>query len=343
METQLNDTLLELKNLSIDIGRVVDGKTQLLSSVEDISFEIFPGEILGIVGESGSGKSLTALSIPGLLGDNKEVTSGSILFGEPKKNLLEFTEKELQKIRGKEISMIFQESFSSLNPLMKVGEQIAETLELHGETDKARNKSRIIELMEKLKLSGKPGLPEPKKILDAYPHHLSGGMCQRIMIALALICRPRLLIADEPTTALDQITQEQIISLLKEINRDFGTAILFISHDLSIIRNLCKRVLVMYSGRILEEGNTEDVFNYPAHEYTKSLIGAIPNRAKRGKALTVISGRIPSLEEGRPPGCPFHPRCTKAEPRCREEFLPAWEIGKNHLTHCVWRMNERQE
>ena len=339
----MDQTLLEVKKLSIDIGRIVEGKTQLLSSVEDISFDIYPGEILGIVGESGSGKSLTALSIPGLLGDNKEVSSGSVLFGEDKKNLLEFSEEELQKIRGKEISMIFQESFSSLNPLMKVGDQIAETLELHGETDRAKNKIRVIELLERLGLSGRPGLPEPKKILEAYPHRLSGGMCQRIMIALAVICRPRLLIADEPTTALDQNTQEQIISLLKEINRDFGTAILFISHDLSIIRSLCKRVLVMYSGRILEEGNTEDVFNYPAHEYTKSLIGAIPNRANRGKALTVINGRIPSLEEGRPSGCPFHPRCGKAEASCKEEFLPAWEAGEDHWTHCIGRVNERRE
>ena len=324
------EALLKVENLSIGIRRYTKASSSmLLSSVEDISFEIYPGEILGIVGESGSGKSLTALSIPGLLGDNKEVSSGSILFGEEKRNLLTLTEKELQKIRGKDISMIFQEPFSSLNPLIKAGEQIAETLFLHGSRDRVKNKSLVIELLKKLKM------PRPEKIYDTYPHRLSGGMCQRIMIAMAVICRPRLLIADEPTTALDINTQSEIISLLKEINSDFGTSILFISHDLSVIKNLCSRILVMYSGRFLEEGSVDEIFNNPAHEYTKSLIGAIPNRVSRGKALTVISGRIPSLEEGRPQGCPFHPRCARAISLCKGKFLPKLSINPKHKTHCI--------
>ena len=325
MDRIQDEFLLSVQNLSIGIRRAASQ----LSSVEDISFEIYPGEILGIVGESGSGKSLTALSIAGLLGENKEVTGGAILFGSKEINLLQLPEKEFQELRGKEISIIFQEPFSSLNPLMKAGRQIAETLELHGEKNRAGNEKKVIELLKKLKL------PEPGKLLDTYPHSLSGGMCQRVMIALAVICRPRLLIADEPTTALDQSTQTEIISLLKEINRDFGTSILFISHDLSLVRNFCSRVLVMYSGRILEEGDTEEVFNNPAHEYTKSLLGSIPDRAKRGRPLTVIPGRIPSLEEGRPPGCPFHPRCRAAGPECKSEFPPAREISSNHRTHCV--------
>ena len=349
METNTSrKPLLEVKNLSIGIHRPAKERktqdrtvSQLLSSVEDISFNIYPGEILGIVGESGSGKSLTALSIAGLLGRNKEITGGSIfLYGnEPELagiDLPSLDEENFCHVRGKDISIIFQEPFSSLNPLMKIGAQIEETLELHGEKDRAKNKKSVIELMEKLKL------PEPKKLINTYPHRLSGGMCQRVMIALAVICRPRLLIADEPTTALDNSTQDQIITLLREINRDFGTSILFISHDLSLIKKLCHRVIVMYSGRFLEEGDTDDVFNSPAHEYTSCLIDSIPKRTNRGKPLNVISGRIPSLEEGRPQGCPFHPRCAKAISQCKTDFPPARVIKASgqssaavHRTHCV--------
>ena len=317
------EALLSIRNLSIGIRR----HNRLLSSVEDISFDIYPGEIVGLVGESGSGKSLTALSIPGLLGEGKEVTGGSIVFNG-RGDLLALPGKELEAVRGREISMIFQEPFSSLNPLVKIGAQIAETLELHGEKDKSRNNARVRELLERLKL------PEPEKLMNTYPHRLSGGMCQRVMIALAVICRPRLLIADEPTTALDQDTQNQIIDLLKEINRDLGTSLLFISHDLSLIKSLCNRVLVMYAGRILEEGDTEEVFYHPAHEYTRGLLGCIPAGANRGKALTVIPGKVPSLEEGRPSGCPFHPRCGKAGPDCKSEFPPERAVSGNHRTRC---------
>jgi len=342
------ETLLSVKNLSVGIRK----GTQLLSSLKDISFDIYPGEILGIVGESGSGKSLTALSIAGLLGtdgsitdssltdgsigENKVVSGGSILIHEKgdggattARDLLRLPEKELQRIRGKEISIVFQEPFSSLNPLLKAGAQIAETLELHGEKDKALIKGRVMELMEKL------GLPQPAKLMNTYPHRLSGGMCQRVMIALAIICRPRLLIADEPTTALDFNTQTQILALMKEINRDLGTSILFISHDLEVIRNLCNRILIMYAGRILEEGSTEEIFSRPAHEYTRSLLAAIPNRANKGKLLANIPGKVPSLEEGRPSGCPFHPRCGKAVPACKGEFPAAMSVSSTHTTHCV--------
>jgi len=327
------ETLLEVRNLSIGIHREC-----VLSAVEDISFDVYPGEILGIVGESGSGKSLTALSIPALLGRGAEADTGSILYygngiaggaARTSRDLLTLPEKELQAIRGKEISMIFQEPFSSLNPLMKIGVQIAETLELHGSKDRTLVKSRVRELMETL------GLSEPEKLMEAYPHRLSGGMCQRVMIALAVICRPRLLIADEPTTALDQGTQNQILGLIKEINQDLGTSILFISHDLEVIKNLSSRVLVMYAGRILEEGQTEDIFFHSAHEYTRGLLGSIPGRAKRGKDLANIPGKVPSLDEGRPSGCPFHPRCTKAEPRCKGNFPPVISVSPSHKTRCV--------
>jgi len=211
------EALLRVRDLSIGIHR----GNKLYSSVEGLSFDVFPGEILGIVGESGSGKSLTALSIPALLGENREVTGGVIQYDG--RDLLALSEKELEAIRGKEISMVFQEPFSSLNPLLRAGAQIAETLELHEKgRDSRQTKLRVKELLTKLKF------PEPEKIMKAYPHRLSGGMCQRVMIALAVICRPRLLIADEPTTALDQGTQDQILSLLKEINSEYETSILFI-------------------------------------------------------------------------------------------------------------------
>jgi len=317
------EMLLEVKNLSVGIRK----KNEYLNAVEDISFSMKQGEILGIVGESGSGKTLTALSIPSLLGDNKKVMGGSIVFSG--RNFLGLSEKELSLLRGKEISMIFQEPFSSLNPLMKAGAQIGETLLLHGEKDRNANKTRITELMKRLRFR------EPEKILDAYPHRLSGGMCQRVMIALAVICGPKLLIADEPTTALDQDTQSEILSLLKEINRDMGTSILIISHDLELIKNIAHRTIVIYSGRILEEGGTDEVLVNPAHEYSKGLLNSIPRRAAKGKDLKAIPGKIPSLEEGHPRGCPFHPRCEKALPVCGEKFPEEIRVSPTHISHCI--------
>jgi len=317
--------LVQVKNLSIHIQT----RKRTLCAVEDISFDIREGEILGIAGESGSGKSLTALSIAGLLGNNISA-SGNIAYNG--KNMLALGESELQRIRGKEIAMIFQEPFTSLNPLVKVGAQIAETLELHGEKDKAVVKAKVASLMERLSL--------PANLTEAYPHQLSGGMCQRVMIALAVICRPRLLIADEPTTALDFATQSQIITLMKEVSREMGTSILFISHDLSLLKNFCDRLLVMYCGRILEEGAALEVFSRPAHEYTRSLLESIPGRDSRGKDLAAIPGKVPSLEEGRPAGCPFHPRCAKAGPRCAGGEFPAARavslaVSGTHTTRCV--------
>jgi peptide/nickel transport system ATP-binding protein len=311
------EALLEARNLSIGVKRGGD----ILSSVEDVSFNIYPGEILGIVGESGSGKTLTALSIPSLLGENKIITGGSIFYKGA--DITALPEKKMEEIRGKEISMIFQEPFSSLNPLLKIGFQIGEALAIHGEKDKAQILSRSKELMEKLRLP------------DTYPHRLSGGMCQRAMIAIAVICGPALLIADEPTTALDRDTQSRIIALLKEINRGMGTSILFISHDIEVIKELCGRVLVMYSGRILEEGNIDEVFSGPAHEYTRGLLRSVPSAAARGKPLAAIPGKIPSLEEGRPSGCPFHPRCEKAVPECKGDFPAAIKVSAGHTTRCV--------
>jgi oligopeptide/dipeptide ABC transporter ATP-binding protein len=223
--------------------------------------------------------------------------------------------------------MIFQEPRQSLNPLIRIGAQIAETPELHGISDEKEAKAAALDMLEKL------GFADPIKIYRAYPHQLSGGMCQRVMIGIAAICRPRLLIADEPATALDAAIQDQILELLAHINRESGAAILFISHDLSVVRRFCSRFLVMYAGRIVEQGPVETLFTSPAHPYTRGLISAIPGREQRGKALANISGRVPSIED-RLPGCPFAPRCAQARDRCLEVFPPETDLGNGHRARC---------
>jgi peptide/nickel transport system ATP-binding protein len=314
--------LLEVQNLSIGIKRGTGYKF----AVDDISFTVGAGEIVGLVGESGCGKSLTALSILRLLSPGVAISGGAISFEG--KNLGELSAGELRQIRGKEISMIFQEPGSSLNPLLKIGRQIAETLELHGEKDKEKINAQVLDIMEKL------GLSEPERLLNAYPHQLSGGMCQRVMIAIAAICRPKLIIADEPTTALDPGIQTQILDLLGKINSDFGSAILFISHDLSLVRRFCSRLLVMYAGKIVEAGSTETVFLQPAHPYTRGLIGSIPSRERRGRPLANISGRVPSIDD-KWYGCPFAPRCPEAGFACFAQFPPKAALGGGHSVHCI--------
>jgi peptide/nickel transport system ATP-binding protein len=313
------EILLEVEELRIEIkGR---------AAVDGIDFSMEEGEILGIVGESGCGKSLSALSIPLLLPEAAAIAGGRIFYRGRELSLL--GEGELKKIRGKEISMVFQEPRASLNPLLRIGKQITEALELHGERNKVLNRRRALALMESL------GLKDGEKLLDLYPHQLSGGMCQRVMIAVAMICGPRLLIADEPTTALDISTQTQILELLKKINRETGAAILFISHDLGVIRSLCRRVLVMYAGKLVERGPVAEVFVRPAHEYTKGLLAAIPGPASRGRPLANIPGRVPPIEEDRPPGCPFAPRCSRALPLCGNGFPPETCLGPGHSAACV--------
>ncbi|MDR1429340.1 MAG: ABC transporter ATP-binding protein [Spirochaetaceae bacterium] len=301
------ETLLDVRNLSIEVSV----NASWLQAVEDINFTVYAGEILGIVGESGCGKSLTALSIPGLLPRGARRQGGSVWFEG--RDLTVLGEKELRPLRGRDITMVFQEPLPSLNPLMRTGRQIAETLELHGYRDRDLNRKKVLELM------GQLGLPDPERLFNAYPHQLSGGMCQRVMLALALIGGPKLLIADEPTTALDQDTGGQILSLISLINRERGTSVLCISHDLSVIQKVCSRVLVMYAGRIVEEGPVEAVFSRPAHEYTRLLLGAIPDRRRKGQKLANIPGRVPSLEE-RSGGCPFSGRCPGVLDLCLSAF-----------------------
>jgi ABC-type dipeptide/oligopeptide/nickel transport system ATPase component len=258
--------LLEVKNLSVGIQRDRD----CLLAVNDISFTVNRGEITGIVGESGCGKTLTALAIPGLLPGGVSITGGSVVFEG--RDLAALDSRELCAMRGNSLSMIFQEPMTSLNPLLKIGRQIAEPLELHGYKDKALIRREVLDIMEKV------GLPDPERLTGEYPHRLSGGMRQRVMIALAMICNPELLIADEPTTALDVTIQAQLLRLMKWFNKNRGTSILFISHDLALVSRLCDRVLVMYAGRLVEEGPVRDIFRRPAHEFTRGLIGAIPSK-----------------------------------------------------------------
>ncbi|MDR2304947.1 MAG: ABC transporter ATP-binding protein [Treponema sp.] len=299
--------ILSVENLSVGLKR----NREWLEAVRNISFSIREAGITGLVGESGCGKSLTALSITGLLPEGIAANSGKVYFdGE---DLLRKSEQELCQIRGKDISMIFQESAESLNPLLKIGFQIGETLALHGEKDKKRIRTEVLQIM------GELGLPDPEKLREAYPHQLSGGMCQRVMIALAMINRPRLLIADEPATALDMDTQSQILELLKKLNRTMKTAILYISHDLSVVRKFCDQVLVMYAGKIVESGSAEEVFSRPLHPYTRGLSLAVPGAGMRDKPLAGIPGKVPSIEE-KFPGCPFVPRCSLALDECREAF-----------------------
>ena len=317
------DTMLTVEGLSVGIKQ----NKSYLYAVRDISFAIPKGEIAGIVGESGCGKSLTALSIPRLLPSAAAVTSGTITLGG--QQLLDLSPKDMNKIRGKEVSMIFQDPVLSLNPLVKIGNQIAESLKIHGEEDKIAIRNEVLTTMQKL------GFEEPHKLLDLYPHQLSGGMCQRVMIALAIIGQPRLLIADEPTTSLDVSTQAQILELLSIINRIFGTTILFISHNLNVIHQLCHRVIVMYAGKIVEWGSIDQVYFHPAHEYTRGLLGSIPSRELKGKPLQHIPGKVPSIEEEFA-GCPFAPRCAKAQGRCFTAFPQEQKTGEDHGVFCYY-------
>jgi len=309
--------LLEVRDLSVGIEK----DEKIYRAVNSNSFTIDEGEIVGLSGESGCGKSMTALSIPNLLPQAAKITGGEIIYNGV--SLTSLSEKELNAIRGREISVVFQETRQSLNPLMRSGRQITEMLELTGETDKEKNKIHVLETLSSL------GFEDPQKIFDAYPHQLSGGMCQRVMTAIASISRPRLLLADEPSSSLDKESQERILSFLMKMNRDFNTAILVISHDLSIIRRFAARFIVMYAGRIVEEGRTSAIFS-PLHPYTRALTGAIPAKDKRGKNLENIGGKVPSIEDSFS-GCPFAPRCPKAQSICTETFPPVKETNDSRV------------
>ncbi|MFN3565825.1 MAG: ABC transporter ATP-binding protein [Burkholderiaceae bacterium] len=305
--------LLEVRNLRIEFPT----RRGTLVAVDDVSFSIAPGEVLGVVGESGAGKSLTGAAIIGLLEPPGRIAAGEVrLAGLRIDNL---PQDEMRKVRGREIGAIFQDPLTSLNPLYTVGRQLVETITTHLNVSSAQARSRAIELL------AATGIPAPERRIDHYPHQFSGGMRQRVVIALALAAEPKLVIADEPTTALDVSIQAQIITLLKTLCREKKTAVMLITHDMGVIAETADRVAVMYAGRVAEIGPVADVIHRPRHPYTIGLMGSIPTFDREVERLAQIEGSMPRLTEI-PPGCAFHPRCSRAFGRCsreRPDLMPA--------------------
>jgi oligopeptide transport system ATP-binding protein len=301
-------------------------KDGLVRAVDGVDLHVDPGETLGIVGESGSGKSMTVLSIMGLLPRPGRVVEGQVRYRG--RDLLAASEHELQEIRGAEVAMIFQDPMTSLNPVFRTGWQVGEPLRLH------RGLRMPVSIREAVAFLGRVGIPEPEKRAEGYPHQFSGGMRQRAMIAMGLTTAPSVLIADEPTTALDVTIQAQILELLKQVNRDFGTATILITHNLGVVAGTCERVMVMYAGRVVEEGPTEDVFARPTHPYTWSLLRSIPRLdADEHAPLRAIDGAPPD-PISLPSGCHFHPRCPFRVDRCVHEPPPLERVAERQRAAC---------
>ena len=306
-----------------------------VKALNDVSIHLNDGEVLGIVGESGSGKSVTAYSLMGLTAYPGKLVGGTIDFNGHRIN--DLSEKEFRKIRGNEVSIIFQDPMTSLNPVYTIGNQIMEVILLHTDKNKEQARARAKELLELV------GINEPEKRLKQYPHELSGGMRQRVMIAIALACEPKLLIADEPTTALDVTIQAQILELMMELKEKLGMAIIMITHDLGVVASMCDRIAVMYAGRIVEYGTTDDIFYNPKHEYTKGLLKSIPRLdAKEHERLVPIEGTPIDLLNP-PAGCPFAPRCESAMKICLQKMPPYVELGDNHRAACWLCVQEQMK
>ena len=303
--------------------------------LNDVSIHLNDGEVLGIVGESGSGKSVTAYSLMGLTAYPGKLVGGTIDFNGHRIN--DLSEKEFRKIRGNEVSIIFQDPMTSLNPVYTIGNQIMEVILLHTDKNKEQARARAKELLELV------GINEPEKRLKQYPHELSGGMRQRVMIAIALACEPKLLIADEPTTALDVTIQAQILELMMDLKKKLGMAIIMITHDLGVVASMCDRIAVMYAGRIVEYGTTDDIFYNPKHEYTKGLLKSIPRLdAKEHERLVPIEGTPIDLLNP-PAGCPFAPRCSNCMKICLREMAPVTTFDDVHYTQCWMNQKEQME
>lgn len=330
MTTRDTTPLLEVENLKVEIAT----KAGSFYPVNDHSFTVNEGETLGIVGESGSGKSMTAMSLMRLLPKHAaKIRGGSVRLAG--RDLMRLTDREMRQVRGKDISMILQDPQTSLNPAFTVGEQIAEALKLHDKDARTSLRERAIDALRRVKVAA------PEHRVDAYPGELSGGMRQRVVGAIAISCRPKLIIADEPTTSLDVTVQAQYLRLLRELQEETGMAIIFITHDFGIVANLCHRILVMYAGQIVEAGPVEKIFANPAHPYTEALIGTVPKLHGHQGRLRTIPGQ-PPLPTEKTTGCPFAPRCDRADDRCRREAPPTFVADETagHTASC-WRVNEQ--
>lgn len=313
--------LLEIKNLHVDFEGL-RGKTEAL---KNMNLSLNNGEILGIVGESGSGKSITALSILGLLEENAIISKGKIIYNGV--NLLELSKKDIQALRGKEIGMVFQEPMTALQPTMKIGKQLFNVIKQHRRLSTKETKEAVLHALREVHID------QPELVARKYPFELSGGMRQRIVIALAMAAPPNLLIADEPTTALDVTIQYEIINLIKELNDKRGTSVLLITHDLGVVANVCDRILVMYAGEVVESGSTKQVLNNPIHPYTKSLLAALPDSVEPHQPLQAIEGEPPNLLK-RPKGCAFSERCHYVMDICKEEHPELKDGESNHQVSC---------
>ncbi len=318
------DTLLDIRDLTVSFD-TPDGRAR---AVDRVSFTIRAGETLGLVGESGCGKTVSALALMRLIQTPPgRIEGGEILFRG--QDLLKVPEKDMRKIRGNEISMVFQEPMTSLNPVFTCGYQVDEAVVLHQKVSKREALERTLEMLALVKI------PDPKRVAKSYPHQLSGGMRQRVMIAMALSCNPSLLIADEPTTALDVTIQAQILELLQGLQQTFGMAILMITHDLGVIAETCRRVIVMYAGKVMEVASVNDLFHDPRHPYTRGLRESIPRIAHKGERLKVIPGKVPDPLD-LPKGCRFSDRCKYAEYRCDNEEIQLRDVKPGHSIRC-WK------
>ncbi len=316
----MEDILLEVKGLHVHF----ENKKKRVPAIEDVGFVVKKGETLGIVGESGCGKSITSMSILNLLPPEAQIKEGEIIFNGS--DLTKLSPKHITKIRGNEISMIFQEPMTSLNPVYTIGSQISEAIRQHQRISKKEVKRKVIEMLTLV------GIPAPEKRFNEYPHELSGGMRQRIMIAMALSSNPKLLIADEPTTALDVTIQAQILELMKDLKEEFNTSTIMISHDLGVIAEMADKVLVMYAGMVVEYGDVKSIFENPQHPYTKGLLNSLPKLGEKRDKLNTIEGTVPNLTE-MPKGCKFWPRCPFAMDECKNSRPDLYE-SENHKVRC---------
>jgi oligopeptide/dipeptide ABC transporter ATP-binding protein len=302
------------------------GDGRIARAVDGVSYEVRNGETVCLVGESGCGKTVSALTILGIIPQPPaKIMGGKVLFDN--QNLLDLGEKEMERIRGNRIAMVFQEPMTSLNPVFTVGDQIRETIMIHKRVSKKDLHARCVQLLRDV------GIPSPEERLKDYPHQLSGGQRQRVMIAMALACNPDLLIADEPTTALDVTIQAQILNLFRELQRKGQMSLLYITHDLGVVATIADRIYVMYAGIIVEQGDAERIFHDPHHPYTQGLLASLPNRSKRGGTLHSIPGTVPDPAY-KPAGCPFHPRCPFAIESCKTEFPRMCDYGGGHVSRC---------